>query len=115
MHPLATRYVQSFQQLQARLRTVPSSIGKAPNSAKGPDSRPATAEQPPSALNEFQGRQDVQYLIGNYFHQPHGNHGDAYRPTLGEVSHIAGFEDEFANIEHLLLDSTGLMEGWNEP
>jgi len=49
--------------------------------------------------------------------QYYNDGGDAYRPTMGEFSLMAGFEDEFANIEHLLLDSTGwtgLMEDWNE-
>jgi hypothetical protein len=80
------------------------------------------------AVNEYQGgrpdlqQQQQQYQVNdtNNFHHPMytTNAGDLYRPTMGEASLIAGFEDEFANIEHLLLDSTGwtglMDESWNE-
>ena len=131
MHPLASRYVQSFQQLQARLRTFSSSMGKGQgqnaNSRDGSESRLVTADRPSSAAGELQNRQDMQnanmnarieYPVAyNHNYNPYYDTGDAYRPTMGEASLMAGFEDEFANIETLLLDSTGwtgLMEDWNE-
>jgi hypothetical protein len=36
---------------------------------------------------------------------------------LSEVSHWTGFEDEFSNIESMLMDSTGwtgLMDDWSD-
>ncbi|OQV06225.1 Fungal Zn2-Cys6 binuclear cluster domain-containing protein [Cladophialophora immunda] len=42
---------------------------------------------------------------------------EAYQPTPGEGSLRAGFEDEFANIESMLMDSTGwtgLMDDWSD-
>jgi hypothetical protein len=121
MHPLASRYVQSIQELQSRLNALAASKNKPPSreartsqmqssgsaatsSALQPQSFAAGNQFPPQAQNQ-QTALDPSYAQ------------DAYQSTLAEVSLRAGFEDEFSNIESMLMDSTGwtgLMDDWSD-
>ncbi|OAL20910.1 hypothetical protein AYO22_08538 [Fonsecaea multimorphosa] len=123
MHPLASRYVQAIQQLRARLQALPTSRSK-------PPSREASSSQlgvASSGNNANQSQAPANGMGYQYSHQPSHQQAantlypayaqDAYQSTPGEVSLRAGFEDEFANIESMLMDSTGwtgLMDDWSD-
>jgi hypothetical protein len=123
MHPLASRYVQSIQQLQARLHTLATSKNNpaASEAHRGPKrtSNPAsTASTIPASLlatsTPFPAQAQIQQAS---LHSGATQGIYPIQSTLGEVSHWIGFEDEFSNIESMLMDSTGwtgLMDDWSD-
>ncbi|OAP54239.1 hypothetical protein AYL99_11340 [Fonsecaea erecta] len=127
MHPLASRYVQAIQQLQARLQALSASRSKPPSreassserngaqSGVASSSNPNQSQVPPNAVGYQYPHQPPHQQAGNTLYPPYSQ--DAYQSTPGEGSLRAGFEDEFANIESMLMDSTGwtgLMDDWSD-
>jgi hypothetical protein len=121
MHPLASRYVQSIQQLRSRLSALTTSNNKTSKAASNPHeqtSRPAlpssatTQSQLPTMGNQYPPQEQTQDQSLDLAYVQ-----DAYQPGLSDMSLRAGLEDEFSNIESMLMDSTGwtgLMDDWTD-
>ncbi|TFB04575.1 hypothetical protein CCMA1212_003497 [Trichoderma ghanense] len=142
MHPLASRYVRSFQQLQARLQAIgtlsanapPSAVrGKQPLSTKedgasGHDpARTASSatesdQSSSSADSTLSGSAGKGSVTMTDQGQEHGGvyyGGDGYQEQAIEYGDNgfmwAGFDDEFAVIQSALLDSSGWGPGFLDP
>ncbi|OTA05277.1 Zn2Cys6 transcriptional regulator [Trichoderma parareesei] len=142
MHPLASRYVRSFQQLQARLQAIgtlsanapPLAVrGKQPLSAKE-DGAPGydAARMASSTTDSDQSSSNVDAASngstgkGSVAMTEQGQeHGGVYYGVEGYQEQTveygdngfmwAGFDDEFAVIQSALLDSSGWGPGFLDP
>ena len=120
MHPIASRYVQAFRQLQEKLRVFSSSSVRGMYSNGGTTMGPPPNDQTSSIglnpqagpdINGGRGENAGPTTAYSYI----GEINEISRATSREASLIVGFENEFANIENMLLDSTGwtgLMDDW---
>ncbi|KAJ9614660.1 hypothetical protein H2200_002797 [Cladophialophora chaetospira] len=122
MHPLASRYVQSIQQLQARLKVISASNKSQPSQTLPTaqkrnleaDAISSVPQPQPPALARDQYPPQAQVLHSSF--DP-SMQQEVYQPTFAEASRWTGFEDEFSNIENMLMDSTGwtgLMDDWSD-
>ena len=118
IHPLAARYGQSIQQLQARLKVLATSKHRPPSNEAHNRHTPISGSsfgslpaQPQFSAIPFQQPPGLQ-------HQQTGlEPGYAYQSAAGEVALNVDFDSEFANIESMLMDSTGwtgLMNDWSD-
>ncbi|OAG36760.1 hypothetical protein AYO21_09033 [Fonsecaea monophora] len=129
MHPLASRYVQAIQQLRARLQALPTSRSKAPSREMSSSDRNGAQTGAVTSGNANTNQPQVPANAVGYQYPHQAQHQqvvnplypaytqEAYHVTAGEGSLRAGFEDEFANIESMLMDSTGwtgLMDDWSD-
>jgi len=105
MHPLASRYVQSFHQLQSRLRAI--STARAYGGSKSSSS---AIPLPTSSLKDMH----PQYT-GSSSNAPLTDSMGLPFPTPADSSMLLGGGD-FSNIEDLLYttDWTSLMADWSE-
>jgi hypothetical protein len=121
MHPIASRYVQAFRQLQEKLRVFSSSSVRGMYSSGGTTMRPPPNGQTSSIGLDLEGRPDINGGRGENAgptaaYSYIGETNEISRATSQEASLMVGFENEFANIENMLLDSTGwtaLMDDWS--
>lgn len=111
MHPLASRYSLSIQQLQDRLHALA-------NSSK-PHSREASQPLRATTEHDFQHHpHQVQQSNTLYQYPQQIQNQQAYMYpgyVQDAMSLRAGFEDDFADIENMLMDGTGwtgLMDDW---
>jgi hypothetical protein len=121
MHPIASRYVHAFQQLQEKLRVFSSSSVRGMYSNGGTTLRPPPNDQTSSIDLDPERGPDVSGGRGENARPTAaysyiGETNEISRATSREASLMVGFENEFANIENMLLDSTGwtgLMDDWS--
>lgn len=114
MHSLASRYVKSLWQLQARLRPLAESS----NGARGRDSRHVVhaRDQPQPNGIDLQARPEFIADASDV-----GQVGDTNEATLGLPNQPTGDEstllldDDLGDPENLLYSPgwTGLMDDWN--
>jgi hypothetical protein len=105
MHPLASRYVQSFHQLQSRLRAI--STARAYGGSKSSSS---AVPLPTSSLNDIH----PQYTGSNSNAALTDSIGLPFPAPVDPSIPLGG--DDFSNIEDLLYttDWTSLMADWSE-
>jgi hypothetical protein len=115
MHPLASRYVQSFQQLQTRLRAI--SAARTQNGTKAL-SGSGLAERTTPSSPDVHAQSEYRSSDGGSNNTAFPNSSDPLDlpfPAPADSSMLLGGVD-FSNIEDLLYttDWTGLMADWNE-
>lgn len=143
IHPLASRYVRSFQQLQTRLQAIGTLSANAPLLAVRGKQQPPMRDDGTSNLRQAHVANPVtdSDQSGGVGHQagsatgpvnmPDQNqenngasyYGDAYQEQhndrnvgYGDDGFMwAGFDDEFAVIQSALLDSSGWGSGFLDP
>jgi hypothetical protein len=116
MHPLASRYVQSFQQLQTRLRAI--STARTRNGSKAMSGATSVGQLPAPSLDDLNARSEYGGSNGNntafVADSTDASLGVPF-PAPDDPSMLLGGVD-FLNIEDLLVttDWTSLMADWNE-
>jgi hypothetical protein len=125
MHPLASRYVQSFKQLQSRLRVIPGLCVNSETQVRRVGTRPAsTVGWRPTQASRTDGQDPVENDNGNTAtpDEPRDN-GNPESIIPGDVlsyeyndnaSLMAGFNDDFAFLQSVLLDTGEWTQFFNE-
>lgn len=116
MHPLATRYVHSFKQLQSRLRSIGDLRANSP--LQRPITRPASTSGWKSS--PLPSRREEYSSAGKNGNRAIAEVAAQEDPRSAEYTDdywMTEFDDEFAILQSVLLDNpewTGFVNEWEQ-
>jgi hypothetical protein len=124
MHPLASRYVHSFKQLQSRLRAMGDLCANSPSQMQRPMARPTSTsgwKLPLPSRREDYTSAEKEKALAQGLRRDNTNCAvddvaqEESRPVEYNDYWTSGFDDEFAILQSVLLDNadwTGLVNDW---